>query len=432
MANPRIRIARILHAVIAQGQSLDTAFAQQLTAQTEQLPFIKAACFGVLRHYLRLEHYLRQLMDKPLKPKDQDLTCLILCGLYEMFEMQTPDHAVVSETVNAAQQLRKAWARGLVNAVLRNARRQLPQLQERASQDLPARHLHPQWLLDSLQQDWPEHWQAITEQNNLPPPMTLRIDTHRLSRDDYLAQLAAQDKAACANPLVATAVTLDTPVDVQVLPGFAKGQASVQDAAAQLAAELLAPCPGERVLDACAAPGGKTLHLRQVEPALAELVALDSDATRLERVQQNLTRAGLQATLLQGDARQPDAWWDGRPFDRILLDAPCSATGVIRRHPDIKLLRQPDDLPRLAAVQAQILDALWPLLTSGGMLLYATCSVLKMENELQIQHFLARHPDARSQSINAQWGLDRTVGRQILPGMSGMDGFFYALIYKQD
>lgn len=432
MSNPRVRIARILHAVIEQRQSLDTAFAQQLAADTAQLSFIKAACFGVLRHYLRLQHHLAQLLDKPLKAKDQDLACLLLCGLYEMFDMHTPDHAVVSETVNAAQQLRKGWARGLVNAVLRNARRQSTQLMERAARDPQAHHLHPAWLLTCLQQDWPDRWQAITEQNNLPPPMTLRIDTRRISRETCLAQLAEQGQSASASPLVATAATLKTPVEVQALPGFSEGLVSVQDAAAQLAADLLDPQPGDRVLDACAAPGGKTLHLLQAQPGLAELVALDNDATRLERVRQNLTRAGLDAQLLQGDASQPTNWWDGQTFDRILLDAPCSATGVIRRHPDIKLLRQADDLPRLAATQAQILDALWPLLKSGGMLLYATCSVLKMENELQIQQFLARHPDARCPPVTAQWGLEQAVGRQILPGMGGMDGFFYAPIYKQD
>ncbi|MEJ2390894.1 MAG: 16S rRNA (cytosine(967)-C(5))-methyltransferase RsmB [Gammaproteobacteria bacterium] len=432
MNNPRITIALILRAVIGEHINLDNAFARHLSVETPQTPFIKAACFGVLRHYLRLRWYLDQLLDKPLKAKDQDLDCLLLSGLYELFEMHTPDHAVVSETVNATRQLRKAWAKGLVNAILRNARRQQTRLRQGAEQDVQARTLHPQWLLDHLQQDWPQDWPEIVAQNNLPAPMTLRLDLQHASRDEYLQQLATTGQHASSNPHVASALSLDTPVDVQALPGFAHGLVSVQDAAAQLAASLLTPQPGERILDACAAPGGKTLHLRQAQPALAELIALDSDAARLERVSQNLERARVQARLCQGDASRPDVWWDHQPFDRILLDAPCSATGVIRRHPDIKLLRQPGDLPKLAAKQAQILDALWPLLKSGGMLLYATCSVLKMENERQIQQFLARQPDASCPPITADWGQARPHGRQILPGMDGMDGFYYALIYKQD
>lgn len=431
MNNPRVSIAAILRAVIGEQVSLDHAFAQQLTTETPQTPFIKAACFGVMRHYFQLQWYLQQLLSKPLKAKDLDIHCLLLCGLYELFEMHTPDHAVVSETVNAVSQLRKAWAKGLVNAVLRNGRRQQAQLQQAAQQDSQARTLHPQWLIDLLQQDWPQDWNSIISQNNLPPPMTLRLDVRKLERQRYLAQLQEQGLKATANPVVPSALTLETAVEVQILPGFAQGLVSVQDAAAQLAATLLDPQPGDRVLDACAAPGGKTLHLLQQQPQLAGLLALDSDPVRLQRVAQNLARAGVSGQLQQGDAAQPEHWWDGEPFDRILLDAPCSATGVIRRHPDIKLLRRVDDPAHLARTQAQILDALWPLLKSGGMLLYATCSVLKIENELQIQQFLQRHPDARCQPMAADWGQTQACGRQILPGSYGMDGFYYALIYKQ-
>lgn len=430
MSNPRVSVARILSAVIGEQLNLDNAFAQHLPAQTESTAFIKAASFGVLRHYLRLQFYLQQLLSKPLKKKDLDVQCLLLCGLHELFDMHTPDHAVVSETVNAVHELNKAWAKALVNAVLRNAQRRQQQLLQQAQQDPQALRLHPHWLLALLQQDWPQHWQTIVAHNNLPPPMTLRIDTHQLDRPTYLAQLAQQGMPATAHAQVPTALTLEHAVDVHALPGFAQGRVSVQDAAAQLAGLLLDPQPGERVLDACAAPGGKTLHLLQQQPALAELVALDHDPQRLERVGQNLARARLSARLLQGDASQPGTWWDGTPFDRILLDAPCSATGVIRRHPDIKLLRRAEDIPRLAKTQAQILAALWPLLKSGGMLLYATCSVLKIENDRQIQTFLQQHADARIQPITATWGLAQVCGRQILPD-AGMDGFYFALIYKQ-
>jgi 16S rRNA (cytosine967-C5)-methyltransferase len=431
MNNPRVTIANILRAVIGDQISLDSAFAQQLSESTAQTSFIKAACFGVLRHYLRLRWYLQQLLDKPLKQKDLDVHCLLLCGLYELFEMHTPDHAVVSETVNAVSQLNKNWAKGLVNAILRNARRHQDQLQQRAQQDPQARYLHPHWLLECLQQNWPEAWPSIVMQNNLPPPMTLRIDLQRIDRPRYLEQLQQQGLTATVDTHVPSAVTLDNAVDVHSLPGFEQGTVSVQDAAAQLAASLLDPQAGERILDACAAPGGKTLHLLQQQPSLAQLLALDSDPRRLERVQQNLDRAGLSAQLQQGDAGQPQTWWDGEPFDRILLDAPCSATGVIRRHPDIKLLRLPEDLPRLVQTQAQILGALWPLLKTGGMLLYATCSVLKIENDLQIQTFLQQHADARCLPITADWGHAQACGRQIFPGEQGMDGFYYALIYKQ-
>lgn len=431
MLNPRVSVARILHAVMVEQIHLDNAFAQHLPAHTEQTAFIKAACFGVLRHYLRLQFYLQQLLAKPLKKKDMDVHCLLLSGLHELFEMHTPDHAVVSETVNAVSELNKPWAKGLVNAILRNATRQQTKLQQRAQQNQEALYLHPHWLLEGFQQNWPQDWQTIVAQNNLPPPMTLRIDLRQVDRQTYLQQLEQQGLSATAHTHVPCAITLDTAVDVHTLPGFAQGKVSVQDAAAQLAALLLDPQPGEKVLDACAAPGGKTLHLLQQQPALAELLALDSDPRRLERVQQNLDRARLPARLQPGDASQPNAWWNGHPFDRILLDAPCSATGVIRRHPDIKLLRQPDDVPRLAQTQAQILSALWPLLKTGGMLLYATCSVLKIENDLQIQTFLQHHADARIQPIVAEWGRAQACGRQILPGEDGMDGFYYALIYKQ-
>jgi 16S rRNA (cytosine967-C5)-methyltransferase len=431
MSNPRVSVARILRAVIGDQISLDNAFAQHLPEQTESSAFIKAACFGVLRHYLSLQFYLQQLLAKPLKKKDLDVHCLLLSGLHELLEMHTPDHAVVSETVNAVTEMQKAWAKGLVNAILRNAQRQQAQLQQDAQQDPQAHYLHPHWLLEHLQQDWPEDWPSIVAHNNQPPPMSLRIATQRIDRQAYLTQLAQQGITASAHPQVATAITLDQAIDVHALPGFAQGIVSVQDPAAQLAGLLLAPQAGEHILDACAAPGGKTLHLLQQQPALSQLLALDSDAQRLTRVQQNLERAGVAAHLQQGDASQPRDWWDGRPFDRILLDAPCSATGVIRRHPDIKLLRRPEDLPRLARTQAQILAALWPLLKTGGMLLYATCSVLKIENDQQIQAFLRQHRDARCQPINAEWGHTQTCGRQILPGEQGMDGFYYALIYKQ-
>lgn len=431
MTNPRVTIAGILRDVIYAHNNLDSAFAHNLVAEHPQASFIKAASFGVLRHYHRLQFYLQHLLDKPLRNKDADLQCLMLTGLYELFEMHTPDHAVVSESVNAVLQLGKQWAKGLVNAVLRNALRRRDKLVAAAEQNTAACYAHPNWLLEALACDWPDDWQSIARHNNEPPPMTLRVDTRQVSVKDYLARLKAMDMTAEVHALVPCAITLHEAVDVQRLPGFAQGLVSVQDSAAQLAGLLLDPQPGEHVLDACAAPGGKTLHLLQQQPALRELVALDHDAQRLTRVQENLQRAGMSATLCQGDAADPASWWNQTPFDRILLDAPCSATGVIRRHPDIKLLRRADDIPRLAQTQAQILAALWPLLSTGGILLYATCSVLQQENDLQIQQFIKNQPDAMARPPTADWGRALACGRQILPGQDGMDGFYYALIYKQ-
>ncbi len=260
--------------------------------------------------------------------------------------------------------------------------------------------------------------------------MTLRINTRRLDRETCLARLEAAGIAARAAPLAPTGVYLDTPQSVESLPGFTDGELSIQDEAAQLCAGLLAPSAGERVLDACCAPGGKTGHLLEYQPGLRELVALDSDAERLERVSENLQRLGLAATLRAADAGAVEDWWDGAPFDRILLDAPCSATGVIRRHPDIKLLRRPDDVAKLATVQGRLLNRLWQTLAPGGRLLYATCSVLPAENDAVVGAFAADRGDCRVLPIDTDGGLATSCGRQLFPRPDGHDGFYYALLEK--
>ncbi|MDX1655623.1 MAG: 16S rRNA (cytosine(967)-C(5))-methyltransferase RsmB, partial [Candidatus Competibacteraceae bacterium] len=315
-------------------------------------------------------------------------------------------------------------AGGLVNAVLRQGQRRREALKEILLAD-PA---HPPWLLKMLQRDWPEHWPAVVAANNAHPPLTLRVNLSRISREVISQRLAAAGLSAI--PTGKAGLTLLQAVDVERLPGFAEGLLSVQDAAAQLAAPLLDPRPGQRLLDACAAPGGKTGHLLERCPKV-ELTALDLDPARLERVTDNLSRLGLEARVVTGNALEPAAWWDGRPFDAILLDAPCSGSGVIRRHPDIKLLRQPADIPLLARRQQDLLTALWPLLAPGGRLLYATCSVLRAENEAVIAAFLAQQPDARELPIEANWGEVAYHGRQILPGQEGMDGFFYACLGRE-
>ena len=335
----------------------------------------------------------------------------------------------VAETVAAVRPLRKPWAAGLVNAVLRSALRRRAELEALIEADAEARAAHPRWLLDWLRRDWPDDWPAIVAANNVRPPFTLRINRLRLDREAYRQRLATAGYDA--GPAAAeTALTLSTPTDPAILPGFAEGWVSVQDAGAQLAASLLAARPGQRVLDACAAPGGKTGHLLECAPDL-DLTALDCDAGRLERVRDTLARLRLNARLLAGDARRPADWWDGARYDRILLDAPCSATGVIRRHPDIKLLRRESDIAALAERQQALLTGLWPLLRPDGRLLYVTCSVLRAENERVVAAFLATHPDAHEQPIVAGWGRVLSHGRQILPGESGMDGFYYAVLGKR-
>lgn len=420
--------------VIQHGRSLTDSLAAtlpKLAAPTDKA-FCQALCFGVLREYLKLEYLLGHLLERPLRPKDRDIHCLMLIGLYQLTAMRTPDHAAVSETVAVTKPLRKPWARSLVNAVLRNFRRRERALFEAltAETDPSAFYAHPTWLLDKLRQAWPQDWQTLVAANNRQAPMSLRVNRRKTDREAYLQTLAERGLAASALPHTQAGIRLSQPTGVEHLPGFAAGEVSVQDGAAQLAAQLLQARPGERVLDACAAPGGKTAHILESQPDLTELVAIDNDPDRLARVTETLQRLNLSTSLVCADAAETGQWWDNRPFDRILLDAPCSATGVIRRHPDIKLLRRATDIPALQAGQYKLLQRLWPLLKQGGMLLYATCSVLPEENQHQIERFLAEHTDARLQPIEAPWGRPTPAGRQLLPGDEDMDGFFYAVLLK--
>jgi 16S rRNA (cytosine967-C5)-methyltransferase len=428
--NPRAVSAEILNQVCFQGRSLSQALAQALDNLPDktQNPLIQEICYGVLRDYPRLSNITEGLLKKPFKAKDGDVQSLLLVGLYQLIAMRVPDHAAVSETVAATKDLKKNWARSLTNAVLRNFLRERDQRLKVAEQTEAARWAHPQWLINEIRDAWPDRWKEILTANNQRPPMTLRVNLSKNSAKDYLAELAAADIPAQASTIVASAVQLTQPVDVTNLAGFTEGWVSVQDEAAQLAAGLLQLQPGQRVLDVCAAPGGKTGHI--LETANVNLTAVDIDAGRLEKVEQNLQRLGLTAQLIVGDATEPDNWWDGQAFDRILLDAPCSATGVIRRHPDIKILRRAADIKSLVKIQAQMLNAVWLLLKPGGMLIYATCSVLPRENSEQIAIFTRKCPDAQPVSIGANWGHESGLGRQILPGENGMDGFYYACLKK--
>lgn len=420
-ASARLRAALALQQVWA-GRSLDDALQLQGLSARDQRQ-AQWLAYNATRWAQRLEALLDLLLDKPLKARDQDLKALLLVALYELQASRAPAPASVNEAVALAAQLDKDWARGLVNAVLRRYLRERAALDARLDGLEPAvASSHPQWLVEALQAAYPEDWPAVLAANNAHPPLVLRVNRRRLAREAYLAHLAAAGLAAQGQARTAAGVVLDAPVAVESLPGWREGWVSVQDGAAQLAAPLVNPQPGERVLDACAAPGGKTAHL--LELADLDLWAVDISARRLGQIRENLQRLGLPAArLIAADAAQPDAWWDGVPFDRILLDAPCSATGVIRRHPDIKLLRRAGDIPALAARQRALLAALWPLLRPGGRFVYATCSVLPTENAEQIAAFCASHADARCLALPGTG--------QVLPGADGMDGFFYAVLEKE-
>ncbi|WP_417606128.1 16S rRNA (cytosine(967)-C(5))-methyltransferase RsmB [Oceanimonas baumannii] len=427
----RAAAANIVHRVINQGQSLSALLPRyQQEVAPKDRALLQELCFGTLRWYSRLDAIAKQLLEKPLKGKYQPVHALLLVGLYQLLYTRIPAHAALAETVAACKRIKADPFKGLVNGVLRNVQRQQQELEAKVDALPQLQQAHPNWLMKRLQQAYPEQWQAIMAANNRHPPMWIRVNEGHHSRDQYMSLLADNGIEASPDPLAAQALRLARPADVSTLPGFAQGHCSVQDAAAQMAAQLLDAQPGELVLDACAAPGGKTAHILERQPALSQLVAIDMDADRLQRVDQNLERIGLTATVLQGDASRPENWWQGPPFDRILLDAPCSATGVIRRHPDIKWLRRPEDIAQLAALQSQILDTLWQQLKPGGMLLYATCSILPDENREQIKAFLARTPDAVHQPLHAGDTVAQP-GWQLLPGDDERDGFYYARIAKQ-
>jgi len=432
--NPRAVAAKVLEEVVVHSRYLDTALAQSLAAlphsQSNDAALIQEMAYGVLRWFHQLDAIATVFIDKPLKEKDRDIHLLLLVGLYQLRHMRVARHAAVTETVEAATTLKKSWAKNFLNACLRSYLRDQARAQAAVAASPSASFSHPDWLIEEIRRDWPEDWETMLAANNERPPMVLRVNRRRQTRDQYLARLAQAGIAAKAMPLTDTAVLMDMPVAVSELPGFSQGDVSVQDTAAQFAAVLLDAQPGERVLDACAAPGGKTGHLLEHTPGLAELVALDKEPARMALIEDNLARLGLGAKLIAGDAENPANWWDGRPFDRILADVPCSATGVIRRHPDIKWRRHPEDLPKLVTTQARLLEGLWPLLKPGGKLLYVTCSILAVENEKQLSAFLVRHPEAQEVMLPMSTGRTRAVGRQILPGEAGMDGFYYACIHK--
>lgn len=429
--NLRLLAARIIDAV-TDGRSLTDCLESSLPAikESRDRAFVQALCYGVCRYYSRLDVLLSYLLKKPMKAKDSDIHALLLIGLYQLMAMRIPEYAAVTETVSATETLKKPWSRGLVNAVMRAYLRNKQQFDAELKWDRQAHYAHPMWWINALKKAWPQQWQEILEANNTHPPFSLRVNQQHLSREKYVEILQTAGHAVQIIPETQSGIILDSPLSVEELPGFFSGDISVQDGAAQLAAELLEVKKAERILDACASPGGKLTHILELEPHVAALIAVEKNPERMQAIEENLRRLKLHAQCICQDVNATKSWWDGQLFERILLDAPCSASGVIRRHPDIKLLRQPTDIHIFAKEQLQLLTSLWPLLAQGGLLVYATCSIFPEENTHVLKTFLAANADAQEEKIHAAWGIHCEIGRQILPGMHHMDGFYFARVRK--
>ena len=434
--SPHAATARVLQHVIQNGMNLPAALNK---IKSDKPAVTQAYSYDVIRYWFRLDFRVQLYLQKPFREKDTDLHCLLCLGCYLLEDESTPDHAAINETVNACKQLNKLWAKKLVNGILRNLQRNKDNDEAAITDCEVASYNHPAWLIQQIKSAWPEQAESILRANLQHAPMTLRVNQQRLARDDYLARLETEniDAEICLHS--DAGIRLARACNVNDLPGFNEGQVSVQDEAAQHAAILLDPKPGEVVLDACAAPGGKTVHLLEVCPSMARLVAVDKDAERVQLINENINRVFSAAALPELELHSEDVATmmanSNTRFDAILLDAPCSATGVIRRHPDIRLLRRFSDIKQLVSEQARFLDAAWQALKPGGRLLYCTCSILPAENQQQIESFINRTNDASlapfATTFNVKWGHAVTPGgRQILPGEDAQDGFYYCLLYK--
>jgi 16S rRNA (cytosine967-C5)-methyltransferase len=421
----RAEAAQILEAVIFQGKSL-AAFTETIKAHDES-PLLQMLCYGSLRHYELLAFVIGELATKKVKPKIA--YALLIVGIFQLYYLDKPAYAVINETVGACKPLKLFKLKGFINGVLRNADREKARLLQKSDSQLEAKYCHPKWMIDRIQADWPDHWESILKANNTQAPMWLRVNTTKTTPEAYLKRL---DVPATQDSVINVAIRLHEPMPVSALPGFAEGEVSVQSLSAQYAAHFLDVKPGMRVLDACAAPGGKTCHILEHTPDI-DLWALDKDPERLAQVDENLKRLGLKAKTLCADASEPDTWWDGEPFDRILLDAPCSAMGVINRHPDIKRLRQVGDIEALQQTQSHLLQTLWSCLKPGGELLYSTCSVLSQENEAVVTSFLKGDMSSAGalEIASPQAVLGPALGLQFLP-TDEADGFYYhKMLFKK-
>jgi 16S rRNA (cytosine967-C5)-methyltransferase len=429
--NARLAALAILSEVLDSHKSLAEADSDSRVQSARDRAFAMHLSYGVLRWLTALEWLSGKLLRKPLRRKDRDIQRLILIGLYQLWQDGGADHAATHATAECAKKLKKAWAVPVINAVLRRFQREKTEL-IRLLDQREERLAHPGWLLDSLKHDWPEHWQQIARANQQPGALWLRLN-RRCDATETINDLSAAGFDVDRHVTLEDAVKVSPAAAVTRLPGFEKGRFSVQDPAAQLAAGLLDIQGHHAVLDACAAPGGKTCHILEKEPGV-KLTVIDRSQSRLTQVEENMDRLQLRdkqnQRLVTADAADTNEWWDGSFFDRILLDAPCTATGVIRRHPEIKWLRSRDQVQEAVTLQAKLLQRLWSLLTPGGILLYATCSVLRLENNAQIQAFLEKQPDAHAEQLDVSWGEHQDNGRQIFPGDQEMDGFFYARLKK--
>jgi 16S rRNA (cytosine967-C5)-methyltransferase len=436
-ASARSLAAHAVARILREGVTLDAALTDALAAADTRLaPSVRSLSYGAVRGYYRHEAILGRLLSSPVKSLDFLVRALLSVALYELEDERTPEYAVVDAAVQTAKATDAVRAAGLINAVLRRYLRERKTLDADIARNPATRHASPVWLADRLRADWPVRWTQLLAAGDAQAPMWLRVNRRQGAADDYLAALREAGIGARAEERVPQAVLLDAPCDVEELPGFAQGLVSVQDLGAQCVAFPLGLAAGQRVLDACAAPGGKTALIAEREPNLADVTAVDIDPQRLERVRQNLSRGDLSAMVVCGDAGAPAGWWDGRPFDRILLDAPCSALGVIRRHPDIRLRKSPSDIDKMPQLQTRLLNSAWTMLAPGGRLVYATCTVTRSENRDLIAAFLQATPGAVILPAE-EWegwpnlGEADGFGRQILPGEAGADGFYYAALTKQ-
>lgn len=427
--NLRAQIARALLPLLQHQGSLSSLLPNALEKANERdRPLMQQICYGTLRYWYRYDALASLMLRQPFHPDEMDVEILLNCALYQIEHLRTPDHAVINETVEACKQIGKPWAGKLLNAVLRRFQREREHILQLAQRLDAFKYNHPDWMLNKLKHNWPQHWEAILDANDLAPPMCLRVNRRKCDRDAYLGLLQQADIGARPGAFSSDAIYLDSAVGVEQLPMFAQGWISVQDEAAQLAAHLLAPKSGMRILDACSAPGGKLCHLLEHNNAI-DIEAVELEPRRAIRISENLDRLELSAPVKIGDASTTD-WWNGELYDQILLDAPCSATGVIRRNPDIKVLRRNEDLLTLAVNQLAILSNLWDMLKPGGTLLYATCSIFSQENDRIIERFLKSHTDAKFVPLNAPWGEAREYGTQLFPQPEGHDGFFYARLER--
>lgn len=422
--------ARCIEAVVIHGHSIDRALGSRLPAlPVSDRPVVQEIVYGSIRWYYQLLPLAQKLLVREIRQKDRIIECLILSGLYQIDKMATPSHAVVDNSVSACRLVKRPWATGLVNATLRRYLRQRDEWH--LNRPAPAEYAFPDWLLSQIQSDWPNDWRAIVDALNRKPPMVLRVNNRRTTASDYIRSLKEAGIAASASLYSRWGVVLDKPHPVDHLPGFRLGDVSVQDHGAQLLPEVAGELDGQHVLDACAAPGGKCCHLLECNPALATLVAVDQPG-RMSLIKDNLSRLGLNAHLIAADTAKISSWWAGHQFDCVILDAPCSGTGVIHRHPDIKIHRTPVDIEQSVERQDQLLKGCWEALTPGGALIYVTCSILRAENDERVQHFLSRYSDARIDTGYPWFGHRSKIGVQMLPGRDECDGFYYAKIIKEN